>query len=81
MAPESYDPSQDPWLDKTIDGYHIECRLGHGGMASIYRGTQLSLGRPVAIKVLPPIFEAEYQFRRYPASLERERSNWQTRRD
>ncbi|MEE8105175.1 MAG: serine/threonine-protein kinase [Planctomycetota bacterium] len=63
MAPESYDPSQDPWLDKTIDGYHIECRLGHGGMASIYRGTQLSLGRTVAIKVLPPIFEAEYQFR------------------
>ena len=35
-----------------IPGYRIERRLGEGGMASVYLATQLSLDRPVAIKVL-----------------------------
>lgn len=38
-------------LDK-IHGYHIEKPLGKGGMADVYLGTQLSLDRPVAIKIL-----------------------------
>lgn len=32
--------------------YRIERRLGKGGMASVFLGEHLSLGRPVAIKVL-----------------------------
>ena len=35
-----------------IPGYRIERRLGEGGMASVYLATQLSLDRPVAIKVV-----------------------------
>ena len=34
--------------------YRIDATLGAGGMGTIYRGTQLSLGRAVAIKVVSP---------------------------
>ncbi len=53
----------DPWLNRTFGGYRVDERIGEGGMASVYRGTQLSLGRPVAIKVLPELYVAEFQFR------------------
>ncbi|WNO09060.1 serine/threonine-protein kinase [Teredinibacter sp. KSP-S5-2] len=33
-------------------GYQVDEQIGHGGMATIYKGQQLSLQRPVAIKVL-----------------------------
>ncbi|GMU44528.1 MAG: SUMF1/EgtB/PvdO family nonheme iron enzyme [Xanthomonadales bacterium] len=35
-----------------IAGYAIEAALGAGGMATVYRGRQLALDRPVAIKIL-----------------------------
>lgn len=35
-----------------IAGYQIECEIGHGGMATVYRAVQQSLNRPVAIKIL-----------------------------
>jgi len=35
-----------------IDGYQIAEKIGEGGMALVYRGRQISLNRPVAIKVL-----------------------------
>lgn len=37
-----------------IAGYEIKRHLGRGGMADVYLGTQLSLSRPVAIKVVSP---------------------------
>lgn len=35
-----------------LNGYKIGAALGDGGMATVYKGLQLSLQRPVAIKVL-----------------------------
>ncbi|EDM81648.1 Serine/threonine protein kinase [Plesiocystis pacifica SIR-1] len=43
----------DPLLGSVIgDAYQIESFIGSGGMGRVYRGTQLSLDRPVAIKVM-----------------------------
>ena len=35
-----------------IEGYAVEAQLGAGGMSTVYRGRQLALDRPVAIKLL-----------------------------
>ena len=35
-----------------IDKYEIECEIGHGGMATVYRAKDLRLGRDVAIKII-----------------------------
>ena len=39
-------------IGETLAHYEIESRLGEGGSGVVYRGRDLRLGRPVAIKVL-----------------------------
>jgi predicted Ser/Thr protein kinase len=42
--------------------YKVECLLGRGGMGTVYRGTQLRLRRPVAIKIMRRKQANEYDF-------------------
>jgi hypothetical protein len=39
-------------VGKTLGQYQIMAEVGHGGMATVYRGYQTSLNRSVAVKVL-----------------------------
>ena len=45
-----------------IDGYKILEKIGQGGMAQVYKGYQISLQRPVAIKVLTHSFTDKPDF-------------------
>src|SRR5687767_11420405 len=52
-APEKFDATE--MLGKVLDGrYRLDDLLGYGGMGMVFRGTQTTVGRAVAIKTLNP---------------------------
>lgn len=52
--PQSWEPPSPQALQAQLPGYEVQQFLARGGMGAVYRGVQLSLGRTVAIKILPP---------------------------
>ena len=47
----------------TLAGYRIDGVLGEGGMGTVYEATQLSLDRPVALKLLAAHLSDDIEFR------------------
>jgi serine/threonine protein kinase len=41
-----------PMTTKTLSHYELLAPIGEGGMGVVYRGVDVRLGRPVAIKLL-----------------------------
>lgn len=50
-----------PQLDGTVlaDRYRLDFELGRGGMGTVYAGRHLSLGIPIAVKVMLPRYAAD----------------------
>lgn len=48
---------------RQLGGYRIEALIGEGGMGQVYRATQLSMNRLVALKVLAPRLTSNARFR------------------
>jgi serine/threonine-protein kinase len=45
----------DPYLGQVLNNrFRVESKLGEGGFGAVYRGTQLGIGRKVALKLLHP---------------------------
>jgi predicted Ser/Thr protein kinase len=53
----------DPLIGFQTDTLRFEALLGKGAMGAVYKGTQLALDRPVAIKVIAPHFANDQAYR------------------
>lgn len=49
-------------IGKSFGQYEIKGLLGKGGMASVYRATQISMNRDVAIKIMSPELSGDEEF-------------------
>jgi serine/threonine protein kinase, bacterial len=59
---EAYQQS-DPLVGAVLDGrYRVEVMIATGGMSAVYRGLDLRLDRPVALKVMDSRYAGDHQF-------------------
>ena len=63
------DPTRWQQIERRLGVYHLQERIGAGGMGEVYRARDTRLGRDVAIKILPAAFTADPERR---ARFERE---------
>lgn len=63
--PDSLDSSSDDDVSAAplVDGFEDLCRIGSGSSSTVYRATQLQMGRPVAIKVVNAAFVSDVERR------------------
>jgi len=53
------DPGIDPLLGRVLEGrYRLESLIGRGGMGAVYKATQITMNKVVAVKVVKPEFAA-----------------------
>ncbi|MEP6671159.1 MAG: SUMF1/EgtB/PvdO family nonheme iron enzyme [Chthoniobacter sp.] len=57
-----WEPPTPETVGRLLPQYRIEKLIGRGGMGAVYKGIQLNLDRPVAIKLLPAEIAADAQF-------------------
>lgn len=53
-ANKIWEPPPPEMLQAVMPQFEVSSLLGRGGMGAVYKGRQLQLDRPVAIKILPP---------------------------
>jgi serine/threonine-protein kinase len=59
---ETYQRS-DPLIGAVLDGrYRVELLIATGGMSSVYRGLDIRLDRPVALKIMDSRYAGDHQF-------------------
>ena len=59
-SPTAETIAQDTLLGTVLGGrFRVDALLGEGGMGTVYRGTQLSVERSVAIKLISPLLAKE----------------------
>lgn len=62
MFVETYQQS-DPLVGTVLDGrYRVDTMIATGGMSSVYRGLDLRLDRPVALKIMESRYAGDQQF-------------------
>jgi eukaryotic-like serine/threonine-protein kinase len=63
-SPEEAKPAKDALLGRVLDGkIRLDRLLGKGGSGRVYAGTQTSLGRSVAVKIMRPDLEGDSEQR------------------
>jgi serine/threonine-protein kinase len=56
-------PPTDPLLGVVLDGrYRVDTLIATGGMSTVYRGLDIRLDRPVALKVMDSRYSGDEQF-------------------
>ncbi len=62
-AMEAQQVTADPLIGAVLDGrYRVEAMIATGGMSAVYRGIDVRLDRPVAIKVMESRYAGDQQF-------------------
>ncbi|HUF65090.1 MAG TPA: hypothetical protein VMM17_03865, partial [Gemmatimonadaceae bacterium] len=58
-------------LQETLgESYRVDQELHGGGMSRLFRATEVSLGRQVVVKVLPPEMSGSVSARRFQREIE-----------